>query len=281
MIKCKNCGELNPEDIKICLVCSQSLEAAKASEQEFSWELDQPELFTQQLRDHFFKMMKQRVEAELDPKGYRKYFDHFHASGFYKKFDARITQLIAEIAEEYPDGNALQLVKTDQSVNSTLNDLLDAFIVIYAEPLHKIKLPPAILNYNNFQNGSPDLRKMIFDFLDFDTKKDKVFIDDQPFPERKLENAKSSFLFCGKDEKLFFFSDQTVFGFCREGFAMTDQALYWKAHFNEAGKVFYTELDAIVRDSEWITINGRFFNVNMAMNYKMALLLKKIKKYFA
>jgi hypothetical protein len=283
MIECNHCHANNPEDIKICLACGQSflnVDGIAKDKLHNIFDFNEPENLVFQIRYYFFKILKCRIETELDANGYRKYFDHFHSTGFYKKFDTRV-QRLSEQLMEIQNQNILQKAeKIDQLLNQVLQSFIDYFIIVYCEPLHKMKLPDAILRYENAQKESVDLKQMIFDYLDFENEKDRVYKDFLTLRTNKLENAKAAFLFSGKDEKLFFLCDQTVFGSCKEGFAMTDKALYWKAHFNEAEMVFFKELKNIKRESEWITINGLFFNVNRTINYKMLLLLKKLKTLF-
>lgn len=283
MIICNNCGATNQEDVKICLTCGQSLKNESVLvKNHFGYDLDfnQPENLPGQIRDYFFKIMRFRIETELDPKGYRKYFDHFHSSGFYKKFDLKAARLTEEAVEIYSQNEPLRLEKIDRLLGKTFESLLDYFIVAYCEPLHKMKLPDAILRYENVSSETLDLGQIILDFLDLEHEHDKCYTDFLKLPANKLNNAKEAFLFSEKEEDLFLICDQTVFGSCKEGFALTDKALYWKAHFNEPGKVFYNEIAEIRREAEWITINGQFFNVNKTMNYKMILLLKKLKTCF-
>ncbi len=278
-MKCSNCGSDNPEDIKICLSCGHDLKSVAVLVKDkllFELDFDQPSILSNQIRDYFFKTLRFRIETELDPKGYRKYFDHFHSSGFYKKFDIRLQQLAEEVLTIHSQEPS-NLHKIDLLLDQTIESFIDYFVVFYCEPIHKLKLPEAILRYGNIQKEALDLGQMILDFLDFENEKDKVFTDFLNMPAGKLTNANEAFLFAEKEEKLYFICDQTVFGSCKEGFAMTDQALYWKAHFNEPGKVRFDDLEKVKKEGEWITINGQFFNVNKTMNYKMMKLLQKIQ----
>ena len=96
-------------------------------------------------------------------------------------------------------------------------------------------------------------------------------------PLRKLQNASRNFLFPAKEEKVLLIADQTVFSTCREGFALTEDALYWKSHFKEAQKVFYHQIETVKKEKDWLLINDIFFNVNPTVNGKMVFLLNKLK----
>ena len=281
---CNNCGSDNQEDIKICLVCGHHLKGESILvKNQYGYHLDfnDSENLPGQIRDYFFKIMRFRVETELDSKAYRKYFDHFHSSGFYKKFDVRALQLAEELTAINTQNDVFRPKQVDTYLNRVLEGLLDYFVIVYCEPVHRMKLPDAILRYENHTTQVLDLKLMILDFLDFEHGKDKCYTDFLKMKPGKFKNAQEAFLFAGREEALFLICDQTIFGSCKEGFAMTDKALYWKAHFNNPGKVSYKQLNEIKREAEWITINGQFFNVNKTMNYKMTLLLKKLKTIFS
>ncbi len=283
MIKCSNCGSNNQEDIKICLTCGYLLKSDDIlieDQLHYKLDFDQPANLSNQIRDYFFKIMRIRIETELDPKGYRKYFDHFHSSGLYKKFEIRAQQLAEEVVMIHEQKSPLGFQEINHLLNRALEGFMDYFIIDYCESLHKMKLPEAILRYENIQKASVDLGQLIFDFLYFENERDKVYTDFLIIPSGKLTNANEAFLFTEKDEKLFFICDQTMFGSCKKGFAMTDKAIYWKAHFNEPEKVKFEALESIKREGEWLLINDRFFNVNKTLNYKMLLLLKKLKKLY-
>ena len=279
MVKCDNCGSSNPEDIKICLSCGSSLKSSVTKNDSLAiiFDFSAPDEIENQIRDYFFKIMRFQVESELDPKGYRNYFDHYHKSGFYKKVDIRLPQLAEEVLTIHAENDPIALRESENYVDQSLRTFLDYFIIVFCESLHKMKLPESMLRYENIQNSNFDLKQMILDFLDFENEKDKVYLDFISMPLEKLNNTKEAFLFTAKDEKIIFICDQTVFGSCKEGYAMSDKALYWKPHFNEPGKVNFEEIKSIILEAEWVTINEQFFNVNKTLNYKMTKLLQKIQ----
>ena len=279
MVKCENCGSSNPGDIKICLTCGLDLKKGLEKNNSLSilFDFAKPDEIENQIRDYFFKTLRFQVESELDPKGYRNYFDHYHSSDFYKKVDLRLPQITEEVLSIHAENGSSNLTQIENLVDRTLHSFLDYFIIVFCEPLHKMKLPEAILRYENVRKVSLDLKQMIFDFLDFDNEKDKIYTDFLKMPLVKLNNAKDVFLPIEEEESIIFICDQTVFGSCKEGYAMTDKALYWKPHFNDPGKVRFTEIKSINHEGEWITINDQFFNVNKTLNYKMTKLLQKIQ----
>jgi hypothetical protein len=92
-----------------------------------------------------------------------------------------------------------------------------------------------------------------------------------------LANACRSFLAAEAKERVYFICDLSLRSNCREGFAMTDKALYWRSVLDKPRRVAYSDLKNVRVEKEWITINGHFFNANRSLNLKMCKLLKKLK----
>ncbi len=231
-----------------------------------------------QIRTAFFKLMEKIIEADFGNNEFRKYFDEFYKSEFYKSFDLRTEQLAEEVHAIRARGSNRAELEIDRLLDTNFHALIDHFLVIYCQALHRMQLPEAMLQYVNQSNSEGiDIRQMVFDFLDFEKEKDKVYLELTKIPPAKIKNAIHSFLFSRSSEKIFFICDQTIFGSCQEGFAMTEKGLYWKSHFNPPQSVFYEELDKMEREAEWLNINGAFFNVNKTMNYKMMKLLRRLK----
>ncbi len=278
---CPHCQSQNEVGAKQCYNCGHSLtiqlNGARIYSPRYPLEFQLPEKLTSQIRNHFFKDFQEQIEEQLDRNGFRKYFDHFYKSGFYKNFDRRTEQLAEEVRSVYLHRPDKAAEEADQLLSRTFHAFIDHFILVHAKPIHKLQLPQKILRYHDLPSERLDLRQMILDYLDFEHESEKVYVNFLQMPATKLRNATQSFLFAAPEEKLFFICDQTVFGSCREGFAMTDQALYWKSHFNPAMTVRYNELSTIRRESEWLSINDLFFNVSPSMNLKMLKLLRKIK----
>ena len=96
-------------------------------------------------------------------------------------------------------------------------------------------------------------------------------------PIDKLKNAGKFFLFPERDERILLICDQSLLGSCKEGFALTERGLYWKAQLQTARKVAYTALESVRREKDWLLINGDFFHANPSLDLKMMKLLKKLQ----
>jgi hypothetical protein len=223
----------------------------------------------------FMMAFKERIELEHNPNNHQKYVDYFNESDFKKGFDYRVKQLSEEILKLRE--STLDQAKEEAILQRAFDESLDYFIIHYCKHLNEIDLPESILKYQNANIEEVDLAQMILDYLDFESEEETVYLDFITMPIQKLKNAGKSFLFPEKDEKILFICDQSVLGSCKEGFAMTEQGLYWKAIFEKPNQVLYRDIKEVKRQEDWITINGKFFNVNHSLNLKLLKLLKKLK----
>ncbi len=243
-------------------------------------DFSRPERLAPQIEHRFLKALAVVVEEELFPGNYRDYLDHFYQSGYHKIIDRRSQQLAEEL-------NLIYKKNTGDSADPIIYDLLhrefsgliDQFILLHCRTLHGFELPQAILRYSHREREEIELSQMIFDYLDFKNEKEKVYTQLEQLSPETLEQAVHSFLLLGRGERLFFICDQSLFGSCKEGFAMTDQGLYWKAHLHPAQTILYQDLKTIHRlNGDWIEINEHFFNVNPTLNWKLFKLLRRIQE---
>ncbi|MEN0003779.1 MAG: hypothetical protein AAF798_06535, partial [Bacteroidota bacterium] len=65
----------------------------------------------------------------------------------------------------------------------------------------------------------------------------------------------------------------------KEGFALTEAALYWKAYLQKPKIVAFQQLQSIKREKDWLLINWEFFSANASINVKLLKLLKKINAH--
>lgn len=246
-------------------------------------DFSESERLPQQLELRFLKALAQRVAQVLVPGNYQDYLDHFYQSGYHQTIGRRAAQLAEELTLLYQKNTGDSADPAIyQLIDPEFEGLLDQFIILHCQQLHHFDLPQAILKYSNKQASQVDLERMIFDFLAFANEEETVYRDFVNMPAEAMQNAINHFLLPGKGERIFFICDQSVFGSCKEGFAMTDQGIYWKAHLHPPAQILYPDLEDLVRDNgDWITLNGHYFNVNPSINIKLFMLLRKLKKWFA
>lgn len=262
MKHCHHCGTVLPDSAKFCHNCGKPQQASifeesTVFEKEGSAEKD--------FIDLFFSLLRQRVEDDFQSDQFQAYSERVYESGFRDTVYRRAAQFA-----EAPD--------TDPHLN--IHSLIDFFIIHYCKDFTPVYLPEAILKYQDLSPGQIDLFKMVLDYLDFANETEKVYTDFLTMPIEKLKNAGKFFLFPKKEERILLICDQSFFGSCKEGFALTERAIYWKAYLQTARKVPYVELNEIKREKDWVTINGHFFNVNTSVNLKLQMLLRKLQSMY-
>ncbi len=275
MIHCHQCGVELPNKAKFCLNCGAEQEAPvarKAADPLINWQGDAG----QKIKELFFSQLRERVEEEQGLKKSQEYSERVYESGFRDVLERRVSQFLQQLdALEIDDPQTMQ--KMDHKAILLLDELLDFFLIKHCADLNRVQLPQTMLVYHGYsQLTEVDLRKMILDFLDFENEEENIYTDFLAMPIDKLKNAGTAFLFPAKDERILLICDQSIFGSCKEGFALTEKGIYWKAHLQKAKKIAYRNLAEIKRVEDWITINTQFFNVNPSLNIKMLKLLRKI-----
>lgn len=232
-----------------------------------------------QLNEQFFLALRARMEREHDPELFPDFSERLYTSGFRDTVVRRIVQLASLLGEMHEAGEAWP-----QDVNALIEDLfedlLDQFIVRFAQDLCETSYPEAILKYQYADAAKVSLTQMILDFLQLASEGEQFYTDFIRMPVEKLTHAGKTFLFPAKDEKILLIVDQSVLGNCKEGYAFTDRALYWKAPLQKPRYAAYAQLREFRREKSWIAINGQFFNSTPAVNHRLLRLLSRLQRLF-
>ena len=281
-IICDNCKTSNPSSNQACTSCGISLPKSSKAHYESQYSLDFKEtsVLAGTIKAYFYQAFRKKISEEQDEKKYDDYVLRFQQSDLGKKFDIRLNQLAEEAYSIHAKQDGHTQRKVDHMLDKNFNQILDHFIILEARDLNEVVLKEEILSYLELKHGEFDLQKMVLDYLDLENESETFYIDFIIMPVKKLKNASQAFLFPDKDEKIMLIADQTVFGSCKEGFAITEKGIYWKAHFEKAQRVLFKDLHTIKREKDWISINGLFFNVSPSINLKMLKLLKKLKEVY-
>ena len=274
MKTCHVCHTPLPDNARFCYNCGA---AQTFTPKNSARRLDLRGNVPQQIIEQFFLAFRQRIEDEHQPAQMDAYSHRLYESGFQEVVIRRAEQIAEQIASMEPEEREDDLV-VGLLLENVFEDLLDYFIIHHCQDINQVKLPEAILSYQGLHWEEVNLFQMVMHYLDFANEEETVFTDFLEMPIEKLKNASQSFLFPEKKERIFFICDQSILGSVREGFAMTEKSIYWKAHLEKARQVQYGNLRTIERKKDWITINDHFFNVNQSINLKMLKLLKKIKR---
>ena len=292
---CHRCGDKMIEKTKPCPVCSEDNPLASVFCHHCGFHFDakkhkipvyepayvllfDPSTLADQIRALFFRSLRQRVGEEYDLARYSEFVERFYQSRFREIFDARAKQIAEDVFLQWERFGTEALTAVDQRIDEAFDGLLDFFIIQYCPDLSGMLLPSAILQYEHAQGASLDLQTMIRDFLAFDREPEVFYFDFLAMPEELLANACKGFLNADRAERVFFIGDLSLKGNCKEGFAMSSEALYWRAPFGKARRVRYQEIRSLQKGKDWLLINGHFFTVNPSMNLKLYKLLKKLRQ---
>jgi hypothetical protein len=232
---------------------------------------------TEQVKALFFRSLRQRVEEEHEVSKYSQFVERFYQSRFREVYDVRARQIAADANTHWCRFGQNGLPELDQRIDRAFEGLLDYFIISFCPDLHDFVLPEEILRYEQARPGRTDLGQLITDYTALDRETETVYFDFIAMPHEYLANACKQFLFAQRKEKVFFIGDLSIKGHCKDGFAMTDRALYWRMPFDKAHSVQYADIQEVKREKDWLLINGQFFTVNPRLNLKMYKLLKKLK----
>lgn len=278
-IPCPSCNTINPSETSYCLQCGTSMEAPISS-LDTNYKTTYPLSFKDtkslpaQINTHFLKALNRRINIDYPSSTFNDYVNIFHESDFKHFFDQK-ANLLAEAtytihAKQMPS----EPMDIDILLNSHFDRLLNQFLSQYCQKLTGESLPSNPSFYDD--SVSVNSHQMAINFLVPEEQKEKYYTDLETITPIKLQNAKDSFLFAQPDETIFLIYDQTVYGSCREGFALTDKALFWKSHFKQAHQVYFADLKILEKQGSGLNINNLFFDVDSGVNGRVLHYLKRI-----
>ena len=278
--QCPVCREQNPLASVFCHHCGFHFEGKQTAPHVYAprFPLDfQAGNITEQVKTMFFRCLRSRVEEEHDPARYSDYVERFYQSKFREVYAIRAKQIAEDVTARWERFGTEALPEIDNRIDEAFEGLLDYFIIQFCPDLNGILLPSAILRYERVEPGKTDLWRMILDFLDFDREDEVFYFDFIAMPEALIANACQQFLRAGRREQVYFICDLSLKGNCKEGFALTDRGIYWRAPFDKPRQVAYADLQTVAKGKDWLTINGHFFTANPSLNLKLCKLLKKLR----
>lgn len=275
-MKCHQCYTDLPAQAKFCFNCG-ARQTQESQKTETPILIDWAEDIPQQLGTLFVQALQQRVEEEHHADQVPDYSERLYASGFRDVVYRRAGILAGQFEEKAKSDWLPEVV--NEKVEDFLESLLDLFLIRYCKDINVVTLSEKVLQYQNRKPADINHFQMAMDYLAFDEEPlETVYTDFLSMPVDGLKNASKFFLFPSQGERIWFICDQSLIGICKEGFAMTQYGLYWKAQLQTARAVQYAGLDSIKKEKDWLLINGHFFNASPAINYKLMRLLKELKR---
>lgn len=280
--ECPACSHQGPLTSVFCHHCGFHFEAKIKTHEiryipVFPLDFEHPSTLTEQVKTLFFRSLRQRVEEEHDAKKYADYVERFYQSRFREIYGLRAEQIAEDVLTQWERFGSEALSEIDKRLSTAFEGLLDFFIIQYCPDLNGVLLPSAILKYEKAIPGKTDLWQMIQDFLDFEHEQEVFYFDFITMKPELLANACKSYLFADRQERVFFICDLSLKSNCKEGFAITNQGLYWRAPFDRPRRVLFSEINTVKKEKDWLTLNGHFFTANPTLNLKLCKLLKKLR----
>jgi hypothetical protein len=280
---CENCGKKNPADAQFCYSCGHPMMAIVMPflyDKRSKYDFNNLNALEEQIKTLFFEELK-RLASWVAPDKIEEYLREF----YFKNFTSTVARRAEQLAEEFAELNHRQAFPTvlllEKQLENAIASLALYHIIYNCSAINPFEIPEKIMRYERAVRGKVDLKQMIFDYLNFQKERERVFTDFVKMPFNVLQNAAKNYVFAAKDEYIYFIADQTLLGSGKEGFALTEYAIYWKAPLEKPHKVYYHHLGRLERHKTWITINGHFFSVNTSINTKMLLLLEKLKAIYS
>lgn len=273
---CPNCQTENEMNALACKGCGTSFALKKevpVTPQEDIFDNEYETSLQQEVADRFSLAFEKRLKEEHHKTLHGAYIDRFFKSDFRTTADFRIQQLAEYLTGLSGDTKTVNKEKS-LVLHKAFEELIDYFIVRFCSDLNETKFPEAMLKYQGLEADQISKGDMIFDYLDLENEDESWFTNFVSMPAKKLKNAADTFLMPKKGETLFFICDLSILGNCKEGFAMTDEAIFWKMPLESKQRVFYKKLKTVQREEDWISINGIFFNAGKSINLKLIRLLK-------
>lgn len=307
---CSNCGTLLPAQARFCFNCGaaqselvaqppplpiqQATEEIELEEEPTAeklpeivpstgpdaWGIDWGGSLISDFRSFFRQRFVQRVTDYFGLKAVSVYEEHRQASDFQDTVSAQLSALAdwVRLHRQQPAwSNELGRLRLLAAVEA----LIEFFLVEGSVELHRGIWPQRLLRHQAKDWNSVDLFAMVMDYLNFTEESEEVYTDFVQMPAKVLRNASKQYLRAAKDERVLFVCDQSLLGTGKQGFAMTDVAIYWRPVLQSANSLLYQDIETVVVKGDHLLINGRYFDGGQRLNRKLALLLRRLKTLVA
>ena len=280
---CPSCDKKNPADAQFCYGCGSPMSPivlTKPLIDKSKYDFQNVDTLVEQVKTLFFEELK-RLSSWMSPEKVDEYLKAVLTKNFYQTVDRRAKQIAEELAELNYKKNTPSVFELEKHLTNAVSSLAMYHIVYNCKELNPIVLSEKIIKYERSIRGHVDVKQMVFDYLDLTAEKEKFYTDFVKMPFNTLQNAAKSFVFAAKDEFIFLISDSTFLGSGKEGFAVTEFGLYWKAPFEKPQKIYFHNIARLEKHKTWLKVNNRFFNINPSLNIKMLFLLEKLKNIYS
>ena len=311
---CSNCGYLNPSGWVRCENCGLAPGMTSEHTDEFhkSFIIDFREIpaIQPQIEKHFNEFLNHKTKEEFGTEAMCDYIAIFKKSDY----PSDIKEMAGKLAEQVYTIHCQQDHFVQSNIDALLlqnfSSVVDEFFLSYCyndEPLPAEEEPTTTTattsNTSSTQiptrdidaadlplptqdrevetaaeqgqptNQYPVIRNVAA-FFEADSNPYKIYIDLNKMPSRILDEVKKNFLFNAPEERVLLIYDDTVFGSGSTGFALTEYAIYWKTHFQNAHRTYFQEIMNLEMDGNKLEINNTLFDIEDTVNHKVYEYLK-------
>lgn len=284
---CPHCLQKNPLGAKRCYFCLEDLYAldlnAKRTDTKtkkgFRFDFSDTYNIEEQIKSLFFDAL-QKITTWYEPTQASHFLNLVIKKRFTDFVERHTRQAALEFSTDFHKSGESSRTRIERDAENMVFHWVLYFLINECPDEISPPLSSKILQHEKFIPQQSALKKLIADYLDFDNEKLIFYYNAIEIPSNKLESAHMNFLFTAKDEYPFFISDLSLSGTNKEGFSMTPFAIYWRSDFNAPKKIYYHTIENLQREKNWVTINKEFFNAKKHFNFKLLLLLERLRLIF-
>ncbi len=280
-IICRECNNINPEASRFCYRCGSPVDITYSPNPNISpvFGLDFTDIQTvpQQIIEAFRLSLSLAMEYENCQHKEALYLDAYKESNFVQSYlEEASIQMTQEFEELFDERGKSAFGIIEKRVDQQFARLFECFYINYCNNIIPFSLPQKILNYQGINIRSNNLGMMISDYLDVDVKL-TYYTKAIEIPLEILKNSRTTFFKAPAGETPLYMADQSLLLNGKEGFILTNKAVYWKSCFHKSAFFSYKKIDNIHYFSDRIELNGIYMNVSPEFNYRLYRLLVRLK----
>lgn len=273
---CLNCGYHNPSGWSRCENCglAPGMTTEEVEEITKNFVIDFREIpnIQPQIEKYFYGFLAAKTRSEFGSHQVAKYLDLFQNSDYPNE----VKEMAEGLSEKVYTIHCKQIPSIQREIDNlltfTFSSYVNEFFVSYGS-LDDSNPSQAPESDNPEETGQPIKqhfnKEKTRDFFNGDNPSNKIYTDLNRLPARMLDEVKKNFLFNAPEENVLLIFDDTVFGSGSTGFALTEKAVYWKSHFKDAQRVYFSEVHSLEMDNDTLLINDIVFEIETDMNRKV------------
>ena len=275
---CPSCSIPYNKESGICEQCGFVFMLEKSPyKSSFSLDFRETSTLKDQLIKHFQTFLIQNIEETYHPDHFDVVMEKFFMPYYSNQFKERFGYLAEDCYDIHAAQNLEAPRQLDAMVNKRFEQEVNLFFREECKDIGTLVSLEHTNKYQDIQSNDFHLQELVMDYLNFSEESDQVYFNLAEMPAHKIKNAIEAFLTPGQKEKIFFICDQSVYGSCTFGFAITENGLYWNTHFDGSHAILFANINDVTVEEEYLLINGAKFEVNQNFNKKMTRLLRKLQ----